>query len=137
MAKVTLEKTHTLLEKLAEHVMNELPTRREMNEKLDQKTDKVDVENIKQKVGDVKKDVKILRYDVEGLKVDVKDIKQDVNGLKQNQQLILNGMDGMVKQLDIIRTEQVAFNSAFDRIEKRVAVLEEKETGYRIRDKRE
>ena len=32
MEKVTLEKTHALLEKLAEYVMTQVPTRQEMNE---------------------------------------------------------------------------------------------------------
>ena len=50
---------------------------------------------------------------------------------------MLYGMDAQVKQLDIIRTEQVAFNSAFSRLEKRATNLEEKEPGYRIRDAEE
>ena len=34
MPDITLEKNHALLEKLAEYVMNELPTRKEVDEKL-------------------------------------------------------------------------------------------------------
>ena len=43
---------------------------------------------------------------------------------KKDIQKILDGQDAMVNQLDIIRTEQYAFNAAFKRIEKRVEVLE-------------
>ena len=50
---------------------------------------------------------------------------------------MLYGMDAQAKQLDIIRTEQVATNAALQRHEKRITVLEEKLTGYRIRDAEE
>ena len=36
MAEITLEKTHALLEKLAEYVMTQVPTRQEMNERFEQ-----------------------------------------------------------------------------------------------------
>ena len=36
MRQVTLEQTHSLLEKLAEYVMNQVPTRREINERFEQ-----------------------------------------------------------------------------------------------------
>jgi len=76
MADITIEKTHDLLEKLAEYVMNEVPTRREMNARFER-------------------------------------LETDVQETKENVRLILNGMGAQAKQLDIIRTEQVAFNSAF------------------------
>ena len=34
MSDITPEKTHALLEKLAEYVMNEVPIKREMNERF-------------------------------------------------------------------------------------------------------
>ena len=83
MSDITLEKTHALLEKLAEDVMNEVATKRE----LALKADKIDMEEVKH--GVVKLDKKMNR--------------------------MLDGMDAQVKQLDIIRTEQIAFNSAFNR----------------------
>ena len=106
MPDITLEKTHALLEKLAEYVMNEVPTRREMNVRFEQVERKLET--------------------IEEEKADKKDIRT-----------ILNGMDAQVKQLDIIRTEQVATNAALQRHEKRIATLEEKESGYRIRDAEE
>ena len=45
---------------------------------------------------------------------------------KQDIQLILDGMDTQAKQLDIIRTEQMATNAALLRHEKRITSLEEK-----------
>ncbi len=36
MEEITLEKTHALLEKLAEYVMNEMVTRQELNERFEQ-----------------------------------------------------------------------------------------------------
>jgi hypothetical protein len=90
MSEITLEKIHALLERLAGYTMSDLPTRKEMVEKLDQKAD-----------------------------------QKDVDEIKQDLQIIINGMDKQVKQLDIIRTEQVAFNQAFNRLEKRVEKLEQ------------
>ncbi len=60
----------------------------------------------------------------------IKEEKADKNNIRA----ILNGMDAQAKQLDIIRTEQVATNSALQWHEKRIMVLEEKQTDYRIRD---
>ena len=102
MAEITLEKTYALLEKLAEYVMNEVPrkddvpTKKELNDKIWQIQQALD-----QKAD--KKDMEMLR-----------------NDLRQ----LLDGQDGMVNQLDIIRTEQYAFNAAFTRIEERVESLE-------------
>lgn len=48
---------------------------------------------------------------------------------KKDIELILNGADAQAKQLDIIRTEQIALVRSVDRLEKKVEVLETKETG--------
>ena len=103
MADITIEKTHDLLEKLAEYVMNEVPTRREMN---------VRFENI---------DARFVRLETE-----LQETRQDVQETKENVRSMLNGMDAQAKQLDIIRTEQVATNAALQRHEKRITALEEK-----------
>jgi len=102
MEKITLEKMHALLEKLAEYVMNEVPrkddvpTKNELNEKIWQLQQAIDQ------------------------KADKKDVEMLQNDLRK----LLDGQDDMIKQLDIIRTEQYAFNAAFKRVEKRVEVLE-------------
>ena len=64
-------------------------------------------------------------------------IETDMQEIKINVNSIMEGMDAQAQQLDIIRTEQTATSHALNRIEKRVSNLEEKETGYRIRDKEE
>ena len=116
MAEINLEKVHSLLEKLAEYVMNEVPT----NRKVDARFEQVDArfEQVERRFEKIEKELES--------KADKKDI-----------QLILNGMDAQAKQLDIIRTEQVATNAALQRHEKRITVLENKETSYRIRDAEE
>ena len=106
MNKITLEKTHALLEKLAEFVMNEVSTKQETNKRFEQLEQRLEK--------------------TEQQKADKTDVRK-----------ILDGLDSQAKQLDIIRTEQTATLHVINRIEKRVANLEEKETGYRIRDKRE
>jgi len=82
MSKPTPEKTHALLEKLAEYVMNEVATKSEVNE----------------------------------IKKDVKDNKQKIS-------IIIDGQDKQAKQLDDIKTEQIATNSALLRHEERIAAL--------------
>ena len=103
MAGITLEKIHAMLERMAEHVVNEVPTKKEVDEKfqkVDEKFEKVfnEIWNLKEKMDQ---------------KADKKDIQK-----------ILDGQDAMVNQLDIIRTEQYAFNAAFTRLEERVESLE-------------
>jgi len=112
MSDITLEKMHKLLEKLAEHVVNKVPTREEVITKEEFS--------------------KAINY-LHGA-LDKKADKKDVEKIEQGISTLLEGMDAQVKQLDIIRTEQVATNTALQRHEKRIATLEEKQTGYRIRD---
>ena len=121
MAEINLETVHKLLEKLAEYVVNEVST----NRKVDARFEKMNA-----------------RFENMGarfvqLESEFHETKEDVQETKENVRLILNGMDAQVKQLDIIRTEQVATNAALQRHEKRITALEEKGTGYRIRDAEE
>ena len=61
-----------------------------------------------------------------------------LNGFGNIQHIVLTGLnDEQATQLDIIRTEQVATNAALQRHEKRITALEEKGTGYKIRDAEE
>ena len=98
MSDITAEKTQALLEKLAEYVMNEVPTRREINARFTQ-------------------------------------LELELQETKKNVRSILDGMDTQAKQLDIIRTEQAATNADLLIHEKRISALEEKDTGYRVKDK--
>ena len=103
MSDSTPEKTHALLEKLAEYVMNEVPTRQEVNARFAR-----------------------LEGELQITKEDVQEIKMDLQETRKNIGLILDGMDAQAKQLDIIRTEQAATNAAILRHEKRITAVEEK-----------
>ncbi len=72
MSDITLEKTHALLEKLAKYVMTELPTRKELDDKLALKADKADVQRLDHKV----------------------------NHLDNKINMILEGMDAQTKRLE-------------------------------------
>jgi len=102
MANTTSEKTHALLEKLAEYVMNEVPNKKELEMRLGEV--RLEIEKRIQKVEE---------------QLDQKADKKDI-------QMILNGMDAMAKNLDDIRTEQKAFISGLRRVEERVETLEKK-----------
>ena len=121
MPEVTLEKSHALLEKLVEYVMNELPTRKEVDNKFKQIDNKFkQIDNKFQKV-----DNKFQRvYDaIRELKEEKAD-KKDVEILKMKIEKMLEGQDEIIKQLDIIRTEQYATSASLDRYEKRLETLE-------------
>jgi len=112
MSEPILKKTHELLEKLAEYVMTEVPTKREVEKhfqeiekELESKADKKDLIIVKEELTDV---------------------KEELSTVKENVQMILNGMDGMAKSLDDIRIEQKAFIYGLRRVEKRVEILEKK-----------
>ena len=109
MSKITPEDTHALVEKLIEYVMNEVPTNKVINEKFEQ---------VDKKFEQLNKRLEI----IEDQKADKKDIEE----LKGKVNLIISGMDKQAQQLDNIRTEQVATNSALLRHEERITALEAK-----------
>jgi len=122
MSKVTPEKTHALLEKLAEYVMTEVPTKREMEARF---------EGVHRRFEDVNKRFEGVNKRFEGVdrRFDQMDrhfdqLESDVHETKENVKKILNGMDSQVKELEILRTEQVAIKSGLARVERRVDVLE-------------
>ncbi len=96
MSKITPEKTHALLEKMASYVMNEVPTKKEMNQRFEQV------------------DVRFNR------------VENDLLETKQGVKSILNGMDNTVKDMEILRTEQIAIHSGLRRMENRVGGLEKR-----------
>ena len=117
MAEITLEKTHALLERVAEYVMNKVPTKKEVDERfqrIDERFEKVDekFDKVYDAIWNVKEEL--------NQKAD----KRDVDTLKNQLGQLLDGQDEMIKQLDIIRTEQYSFNAAFNRLEERVESLE-------------
>ena len=117
MSEITPEKTHEMLEKLAEYVVNELPTKKEMHvgfQGVDQRFKQVDqcFEQVDRRFKQVDRRLN--------------NLEQDVQDTKQNVRLILNGMDAQAKGMEILRTEQAAMKSGLARLEKRVDAIEEK-----------
>ena len=105
MEKVTLEQTHALLEKLAEYVMTQVPTRAEMDkrfEQVDKRFEQVD-----------------------------KRFEQMDKRFEQVDRLLYD----INRQLDLIRTQQTVFAKTFELHHKRLELLEEPHAGYRVRDK--
>ena len=102
MASYPLEKMQNNIKKMAQYLVSEVATKKD----LDKKADKHDVELIKADVG-------ILKTDVAALKTDVKTLIEGMGTL-------LTGMDGQAKQLDIIRTEQSAMHRGVQRVEARL-----------------
>ena len=123
MTKPTIEKTHELLEKLAEYVMNEVPTKREMEQRFQEVNQ--EMEKRFQQI-DRELERKADKEDFIIVKEELSDVKEELSTVKENVRMILNGMDGMAKSLDVIRTEQKAFISGLRRVEKRVEVLEKR-----------
>ncbi len=105
MAESTLKKTHELLEKLADYVMHEVPTKNEVMTKQELERRFQQIERELERKAD--------KADLIIVKEDLLMVKDDLLNVKENVGMILNGMDGMVKSLDIIRTEQAAFISGF------------------------
>ena len=123
MSDITLEKTHALLEKLANYVMSELPTRIEMNETLAQKADKADLFLLDSKVSQL--DEKINYLDGK------------LNRIDEKMNLMLNGMDAQAQQLDILSTDMKAVSGTLDLHEERLGTLEEHNFGHRVRENKE
>ncbi|NQT27555.1 hypothetical protein HQ585_19530 [candidate division KSB1 bacterium] len=109
MSEIIPEKTHQLLEKLADYVMTEVPRKSEV-------ASKDELGAVKQELGAVKQE----------LKTDINELHEDVRDTKRNVKLILDGMDSQIKEGEILKTEQIAIKSGLKRVEKRVDVLEKK-----------
>ena len=77
MSEPILKKTHELLEKLAEYVMTEVPTKREV-EKHFQEIEK-------------ELDCKADKKDLIIVKEELTDVKEKLSTVKENVQMILNG----------------------------------------------
>ncbi|MBN1482047.1 hypothetical protein EH223_07305 [candidate division KSB1 bacterium] len=104
MPEITLEQTHALLERLAEYVMTQVPTRQEMNDrfaKIDERFKQID-ERFKQ--------------------------------IDERFEHIDKTIASILSQLDLIRTEQRVFAKTFELHHKRLEFLEDTSSGYRVRD---
>ena len=88
MPKITPEKTHSLLEKLAEYVMNEVSTKKEVDGKIEKIDSKID---------------KLAEYVMTEIPL-IKN-KLDEKADKKELQMLLDGQDKIVKELGGIRIE--------------------------------
>ena len=118
MSEITPEKTHALLEKLAEYVMTELPTRKEVDKKLAS----METRFITQ-----------MRAELEN-KAD----KADLDHLDNKVNLLLEGMDAQAKQLEELNLDmKTVVSRTLDNHEERLADLEVHNFGVRVRDDEE
>ena len=113
MSEITLEQTHALLERLAEYVMTQVPTRREMNERFEQV------------------DKRFEQVDKRFEQVD-KRFEQIDKRFEQ----IDNDFDQIHKQLNLIWTEQRVFSKTFELHHKRLELLEEESPTWQLREKK-
>ncbi|HDQ15607.1 MAG TPA: hypothetical protein ENN45_00935 [Bacteroidetes bacterium] len=107
MEEITLEKIHAMLERMAEHIVNEVPTKKEVDEKFQKVDEKF------QRVYDAILELKEEKTD-----------KKDFEILKNKLETLLDGQYEIIKQLDIIRTEQYATSATLDRHEQKLEALE-------------
>ena len=144
MSEITLEKSHALLKKLAEYVMNEaprkseVPTKQEMNERFEQvdaRFAQVDERFAQVDERFAQVDERFAQVDERFEQVDErfermarvladKADKKDIEVVQQKLDKLLEGMDSQIMQLDIIRTEQYATSATLDRHEQRLEKLE-------------
>jgi hypothetical protein len=109
MADITLEKNHALLEKLSEYVMKKIP---QIETELAKKANWINVFELFQQKAD---------------KADVLRVEEKVNRL-------LEGIDHLTKEGDDLRIEKQSISYTLDNHEQRLAGLEERTFGYRVRE---
>ncbi len=110
MPDMSPDKTHALLEKLAEYVMTRIPA---IEEKLDQKADKADVDRL-------------------AIKVDQLEDKFGILDNKVN--MILEGMDAQAKRLETLTIDNISTSRTLNIHEDRLGNLEEHVFGARVRE---
>ena len=110
MPDITLETTHALLEKLANYVMTQVPTRNELQHGLNE-----------------------LRQEMDGFRQEMM-AQLALKADKSDVQRIIEGMDAQAQQLDILRVEMKAVSGTLDVHEKRLGSLEEHNFRHRVRD---
>ncbi len=117
MNEITLEKLHALVEKLAEFVINEVPTRQEV-------ANKDDIQRLREELLS-KEDFQIAVGKIMAM-LDEKADKSEVEKIRKDVDQLIQGMDAVAGELQSFRIERMAQTASFRRLEKRVEVLEEK-----------
>ena len=148
MAEITIEKTHALLEKLAEYVMTSVATKDEVNElrrEMDQRFEQVDkrFEQVDKRFEQVDKrfeqvDKRFEQVDKRFEQVDKRfeQVDKRFEQIDERFEQIDRNIVGIHSQLDLIRIEQRVFSQTFDLHQKRLSLLEDDASAYRIKDKK-
>ena len=84
MSEMTPEKTHQLLEKLAEYVMNEVPRKSEVASKEELGVVRQELGSVKQGLGSMKQELGSVKQDLGSVKQDLGSVKQDLGSVKQD-----------------------------------------------------
>jgi peptidoglycan hydrolase CwlO-like protein len=127
MSTITLEKSHALLTKLAEYVMNELPKMDAKLSKLDARMDQLDA---RMDQLDTRMDRFDTRIDHFEARLEQKADKQDLKRIEDKIDMLLEGMDAQAGQLDFLRTEMAAVSKTLDVHNERLGKLEQHNFGY-------
>jgi hypothetical protein len=126
MSEITLEKNHELLEKLAEYMMNELPTRREVDAKLAQLREELRRTATKDELTELR--IELTR------KASIEQLDQLRVEMNQKLDQLLRGQDAQAGQLADLRLEMAAVSKTLDVYNDRLGALEEHNFGTRVRD---
>ncbi|NIA31907.1 MAG: hypothetical protein GWP06_18600 [Actinobacteria bacterium] len=132
---VTLEQIHALLEKLAEYVMNQVPTRAEMDKRfeqidkrfkqMDKRFEQIDkrFEQVDKRFGQIDKRFEQVDKRFEQIDKRFEQVDKQLHEIRQ--------------QIDLIRTGQAVFTKTFELHHKRLGILEDQHLGYRVSDKKD
>ncbi len=116
MPDMSPDKTHALLEKLAEYVMTQVATRQELNE--------------------LRHDMNAMRIEINE-KLDTKADKIDIQRIDKNMNLILDGMDAQTKYIETLTIDNISTSRTLNIHEDRLGDLEEHVFGARVREDKE
>jgi chromosome segregation ATPase len=132
--KADIEKLYAELSQKADKVdIERLDKRIDVIEnKLDQKADKTDIEKLYAEL-----DKKADKTDLLPLITEISALRTDVTTLQNQMSQVIALLEKQSQTLDIIRTEQKAISKTLSLHEERIARLEEKVFGYRIREDKE
>lgn len=116
MPEITLEKTHALLEKLAEYVMTQMATHQELDE--------------------WRQEMNAMRFEMIE-KIKAKANNADVHRIDRNVKLILEGMDAQAKRLETLTIDNISTSRTLKIHEDRLGDVEEHIFGTRVREDKE
>ena len=132
MSEITLEQTHALLEKLAEYVMTEVPTRGEMNERFEQVDKRF--EQIDRRFEQIDKRFEQIDERFEQIDKRFEQIDERFAQIEQRFEFVEKDIVIIRSQEELIRAEQGIFAKTFELHHKRLRYLEDNAAAFHIRD---